>query len=235
MANLFHSESFETLEDQYQEELKEIERSIALNPVDYESYNEKIRILIYFNQYTEVLAFLDEMLGKFPEKEIELLMKKASILKMKKDLEAGLDIIEDLIEKYPENADLQNYRAYWLRYLGKKEEAIEILQQLIKDNPKNATYQDTLGEILLYFDEYEEATKKFLKAILLNDTGWFIYQTYIKLGICYLALEKYDLAVKNLEIGKNIIKQNENHFETKQNWLIIADLFLAEILEQKNT
>ncbi len=234
MANLFHSQSSETLEDQYQEELKEIERVIALNPVDYESYGEKIRILIYFNQYAEVLAFLDEMLEKFPEKEIELLMKKASILKMKKEVEAGLEIIEQLIEKYPENADLQNYRAYWLRYLGKKDEAIEILKQLIKNNPENATYHDTFGEILLYFDEFEEASKKFLKAILLNDQGWFIYQTYIKLGICYLALEKYDLAEKNLEMGKTIIKQNKNHFETDQNWLIIADLFLTEIMEQKD-
>ncbi len=234
MANLFHSESSKTLEDQYQEELKEIERLIALNPVDYESYGEKIRILIYFNQHAEVLAFLDEMLEKFPEKVIELLMKKASILKMKKEVEAGLEIIEELIEKYPENTDLQNYRAYWLRYLGKKEEAIEILKQLIKNNPENATYHDTFGEILLYFDEFEEASKKFLKAILLNDNDWFIYQTYIKLGICYLALEKYDLAIKNLEMGKKIIKQNENHFETNQNWLIIADLFLAEIMEQKD-
>jgi tetratricopeptide (TPR) repeat protein len=234
MANLFHSQASETLEEQYQEDLKEIERLIALDPVDYDSYNEKIRILIYYNQYAEVLAFLDEMLGKFPEKEIELLMKKASILKMRKEVEAGLVIVEDLLEKYPKNTDLQNYRAYWLRYLGKKEEAIEILQQLIKNYPENATYHDTLGEILLYFEEFDEAAKKFLKAIVLNNDSWFIYQTYIKLGSCYLALEKYDLAVKNLTKGKELIHKNVNDLETKKNWLTIADLFLAEIMELEN-
>ena len=231
MADVFQSQSTETVKLQYEEELKEIERSITQNPTDYNSYNSKIKILIYFNQYTEVLVSLDKMLGLFPEKEIDLLMKKASILKIKKDVKGGLDVIEDLIKKYPNNNDLQNYKAYWLRYLGKKEEALDIVQELIKSEPENTLYHDTYGEILMYFEEFEEATKKFLKAIVLDNDSWFIYQTYIKLGTCYLALENYDLAVKNFKMGKNLINKNVEDLETKQNWLSIADLFLTEIME----
>ncbi|MFX1566969.1 MAG: tetratricopeptide repeat protein [Promethearchaeota archaeon] len=234
LATIFHSQSSESLEQQYEEEIKEIERSIALKPKKYELYNSKIEILIYFNQYSEVLKTLDKMLQLFPEKEIELLMKKASILKIKKDIMSGFEIIEDLIKKYPDNNELQNYKAYWLRYLGKKEEAIEIVQELIKKEPKNATYHDTYGEILLYFEDYEEATKKFLKAIVLDMDNWFIYQTYVKLGTCYLALKNYDLAQKNLETGRNLIQEKVKDLETKQNWLAIADLFLAEVMDLKN-
>ncbi|MFW9875733.1 MAG: hypothetical protein ACFFG0_21735 [Candidatus Thorarchaeota archaeon] len=231
LANVFHLHSSETVEVQYEEEIKNIERSIAINPKNYKLFNSKIKILIYFNQYREVLITLDKMLELFPEKEIGLLMKKASILKIQKDIKAGLKIIEGLINKYPDNNELQNYKAYWLRYLGRKEEAIEVIKNLIKQEPKKAIYYDTYGEILLYFEDYEEAAQKFLKATLLNEDNWFIYQTYIKLGTCYLALEMYDLAQQNLETGKNLIQKNASDPETKQNWLSIADLFLAEIME----
>jgi len=49
------------------------------------------------------------------------------------------------------------------------------------------------------------------------------------LGICYKALENYDLALKNLKKGKELTKKNSIDSETKQKWLAIADLFLTEI------
>lgn len=234
LANLFHSTKPKTLESQFKEGIQEINRKIALNPMNYEYNNEKVRILVYFNHYSELLDFLDEMLEKFPEYEIELLMKKASILKIQRKLKAGLEIIEELIKKYPDNNDLLNYKAYWLQYLGNKEGALEIIQLLIQNNPESALYQDTLGEILMYFEEFENAAKIFLKVIILDPSSWFVYQTYIKLGSCYLALKKLDLAKKNFERGKELILENEKDAETKQNWLAIVELLLAELIEQKN-
>ena len=131
-------------------------------------------------------------------------------------------------------SSLLNYKAYWLKYLGNKEEAIETVQKLIKDHPKNALYYDTLGEILLHFEDFKEAATKFLKVIVLNKDSWFIYQTYIKLASCYLALEEYDLAEKNLEMGKKLIHENQQDVETKQNWLTIAELLYNDMIEQKN-
>lgn len=229
IVNIFQSKRSKTLEQQYKEKVEEIEKAIVLNPKDYDSYNSKIKILIYFNQYNELLMFLDKMLEKFPKKDIEIKMKKASILKIKRDVNTGLEIIEELIATYPDNNDLQIYKAYWLQYLGKKEEALDIVQKLIKNEPDNAIYNDTHGEILMYFKEYEEAAKKFLKAIVLKSDSWYIYQTYIKLGICYKALENYELAVKNLTKGKNLINQKVKDTETKQKWLSIANLFLSEL------
>jgi tetratricopeptide (TPR) repeat protein len=116
-----------------------------------------------------------------------------------------------------------------MQYLDDKEEAIKIIQKLVKDEPDNGLYHDTYGEILMSFEEYDEAAKKFLKTIVIAGDDWYIHQTYIKLGICYKALENYDLALQNLKKGKELTNKSSADADTKQKWLSIADLFLLEI------
>ena len=229
LSEIFDSQISEDLKSQYEEEVKEIDREIELNPMNIDLYKLKIKILIYFNQYNDVLRVLDNMLKAFPEEEIDIMMKKASILKRKRDLRAGLDIIEDLLKKYPKNKELLSYKAYWFQYLDKKDESLEIIQKLIDSEPDIGIYHDNYGEILMHFEEYEEAVKRFLKALVMGSDEWYIYQTYIKMGICYKALGNHDLAVKNLKKGKDIINKSSIDPDTKQKWLIIADLFLAEM------
>ncbi|MFX1572832.1 MAG: tetratricopeptide repeat protein [Promethearchaeota archaeon] len=189
----------------------------------------KIRILIYFNKYKDTITFLDEMLEIFPESEKDPEVLKAAVLRRMQNVETGLDIINELIQKYPKDNDLLSYKAYWLQYLDKKEEAIHLIHRLVELEPENGLYQDTYGEILMYFEEYDEAAKRFLKAIMVGSDAWYIYQTYIKLGICHKALENYDLALKNLKKGKDLTNKSSIDSETKQKWLSIADLFMNEI------
>jgi len=127
-----------------------------------------------------------------------------------KKIESGLEIINELIQKYPKDYDLLSYKAYWLQFLDRKEEAIKIIQKLIENEPDTGIYYDTYGEILMYFEEYKEAAKKFVKAMVLGSHDWYIYQTYIKLGICYTALGNLELGVENLNKGKNIVNESIN-------------------------
>jgi len=173
------------------------------------------------------------MIEEFPENEIDILMKKAYTLKKNQDLEAGLDIIEELIEKYPEDNILHNYKAYWLSYLGDKEKTFNILRELTENDPEKGIYHDTFGEILITFKEYEKAISEFQKAIEIDNNEWYIHQTYIKLGICYTALENFELALKFLKKGKELTNKIISDLESKNKWLAIADLFLAELEEQK--
>ena len=232
MATVFDSKISEDLKDQFEDQIKEIDNKLELDPQDINLYYSKMKILIYFNQYNNVLTLLDIMIEEFPEKEMDLMMKKASIFRKKKNLEAGLAIIEDLIKKFPRNNDLLSYKAFWFQYLDKKDEALEIIQGLIDSEPDKGIYHDNYGEILMYFEEFEEAVKRFLKALVLSKNEWFIYQTYIKLGICYKALgnqEDMALALNNLKKGKEIANKSSLDPDIKQKWLIIADLFLAEM------
>jgi len=234
MTDFMQSQNSETLESQYEDKIKEIDKEIKINPNNYELYNSKIRILLYFNQYSDVLRVLEKMMELFPEKEIDIMIKKAYTLKKDKNLEEGLEIIEELLEKYPKENTLHNYRAYWLSYLGKKQEALKILRNLIENEPEKGIYHDTYGEILITFKEYEKAIEEFQKAIEINSDDWFIHQTYIKLGICYTALENFELAIQNLKKGKDLTTKIISDFESKNRWLAIVDLFLAEIEEQKS-
>ncbi|MHA1933276.1 MAG: tetratricopeptide repeat protein, partial [Promethearchaeota archaeon] len=228
MTDLLQSQDSETLESQYQEKIKEIDNEIKIDLNNYELYNSKIRILLYFNQYSDVLVVLEKMRELFPEREVDIMIKKAYTLKKDKNLEQGLKIIEELLEKYPINYTLYNYKAYWLSYLGKNQEALNILHSLIEEEPEKGIYHDTLGEILISLKEYEKAIEEFQKAIEINSNEWFIHQTYIKLGICYKALGNHDLALRNLKKGKELTKKSTSDTETKQKWLKISDLFLTE-------
>ena len=232
MTDFMQSHNSEALESQYMEKIKEIENEISLTPKNYDLFNSKIRILLYFNQYNDVLTELENMLKLFPEKEIDIMIKKAFTLKKDKNVEDGLEIIEELIEKYPKDNSLRNYKAYWLSYLDKKQEALEILRELVKKEPEKGIYRDTYGEILIHFKEYEKAIQEFQKAIEIDSNDWFIYQTYIKIGICYIALENIELAFQYLKKGKELTSKILSDLESKNKWLAIVDLFLAETEER---
>ncbi|MFX0155582.1 MAG: tetratricopeptide repeat protein, partial [Candidatus Hodarchaeota archaeon] len=229
ITDAFQSKISENLVDKYEEQIKEIEKEIEIKPKNLNLYYSKIRVLIYFNQYKDTINFLEEMLEIFPESEKDIKVLKAAVLRRMQNVEAGLEIIESLIEKYPKVHDLLSYKAYWLQFLDKKQQALEIIQNLIEIEPEAGIYYDTYGEILMYFEDYEEAAKKFVKSMVLGAHEWYIFQTYIKLGICYKAIGNIDLAVENLNKGIELTEKKVKDSETKEKWLSIANLFLSEL------
>jgi len=215
--------------DNYEESIQEINNMISLNPNDYDLYISKENVLIYFNKYDELLSFLDEIIEIFPDEHKSIEIKRAYILKEKRNIEEGLRIINNLLDSYPDDKDLLVYKAYWLQYLARKEEAIETIQNLIEEDPNNGIYHDTYGEMLMSFQDYENAKNQFLKSIEISSDDWYIFQTYIKLGICDRELGNLESALENLKRGKKFIEKSRSDEDTKQKWLQIADLFLAEI------
>ncbi len=213
----------------FEEAFEKINKAIKRNPKELDLYYIKSKILIYFDRYNEALILLDGMVKDFPKHEKDLKMKKASILKGMRDLDGGLEIIDELIVKYPEDNDLLNYKAFWYQYLNNKEEALKIIQKLIKREPDNGIYIDSYGEILMAFNDHELAIDKFQRAIELDPNSWYIYQTYIKLGICYRALDDYDLAFEHLTKGRDLIDQSPSDLDTKQMWHSYAKPFIKEI------
>jgi len=229
MIDIFQIKSDEGIQENYREEINDIEIKIKDTPDNLDLYNSKIRILIYYNQFDELLELLDTMLDIFPKEELDIKMKKASVLRRMQEITAGLDIINELIDKYPKNDDLVSYKAYWLQYLDKKEESLHIIQELVEKIPENGMYHDTYGEILMYFEEYSDAVEEFLKSIELASDKWFIPQTYIKLGICYKELKDFENASIHMSKGTSLIEKSSMDAEIKQKWITIANLFLLEI------
>ncbi|MFW9942225.1 MAG: hypothetical protein ACFFFT_14395 [Candidatus Thorarchaeota archaeon] len=213
--------------------LMEIDKAIEINPKNTDLYYSKSKVLIDISEYREGLIVLDKMLKDFPKEEINIQIKRAYILKEMKKIEAGLEIIENLLEKYPNNNDLLNYKAFWLQFLNRKKDSLNLIQNLIKSEPDNATYHDTYGEILMYFTDYKSAIKEFEKSIEISSDDWYVYQTYIKLGICYKELENYELATDYFQKGLETIEKSTIDQETKIRWSTIANLFVTEIEQLK--
>ncbi|MFX0008538.1 MAG: hypothetical protein ACFFAV_17645, partial [Candidatus Hermodarchaeota archaeon] len=191
--------------NEFNKALSEIDEAIKLDPKNVDLYYSKSKILYDNGKYKQVLAYLDKMLLDFPQEEKNIQVKRAYILKEMKDVNAGLEIINDLIVKYPEDNDLLNYKAFWLQYLNRREESINLIQDLIERAPNNATYHDSYGEILMFFKKYEDAIGEFLKVINISSDDWYLYQTNIKVGICYREIEDYKKAVEYLKKGKELI------------------------------
>jgi len=213
----------------FDEAIESIDNALSLEPDNADYYNSKNKILMYFDQFEEVMALLDKMLVKFPEDEKNITIKKAYILKERKNVEEGLELINELIEKYTKDNTLLLNKANWLHNLDKKEAALNILQELIEREPENGIYHDTRGEILMHYEDYDKAIIEFMKAIETSQDNWFIFQTYIKLGICDKELGNFEIALENLNKGKKFLEKSRSDEETKQKWRQIADLFLAEI------
>ncbi len=209
--------------------IQEIDKLLKSEPNNIELYLSKCAILKYYNKYDELLDLLDDMLQSFPDLEVDLSLKKADVLKLMGDLNAGYEILENLSHKYPEDIKLQMYKAYWLMYLNKKDQSLNLMKNILDRESNNGIFYDTYGEILMNYEEYESATEQFQKAIELGEKEWFIYQTYIKLGICYKELEDYKLALENLRVGKDYTEKSQADQDTKQKWITIANLFLTEM------
>jgi len=216
-----------------EEALKQADEKIASDPENLNLYYAKEHILIYFNKYTELLDLLEEMLERFPKEVKEIRLKQAFVLKEQRNLDEGFNIIKELIVKYPQDKDLIIYKVYWLQYLNEKEKALNLIRGLIDDEPQNGVYHDTYGEILMAYRDYENAIREFQKTIEINNETWYSFQTYIKLGICYKELGKFELAREYLIRGKDFTNKSTTDFETKQKWLTIVDLFLSEIEEMR--
>ncbi|MBY9009234.1 MAG: hypothetical protein KGD74_05155, partial [Candidatus Lokiarchaeota archaeon] len=63
---------------------------------------------------------------------------------------------------------------------------------------------------------------------VLGSHDWYIYQTYIKLGICHKVLGNLELGIENLKKGKALVNKSIKDPDTKKKWLSIVDLFLSE-------
>ena len=229
-ALLFMLKSRVLLElNKYEEAIELVDKAINIDPNKVDFYFSKSAVLMYFNEYPKLLDLLDDMLGKFPNIEKNLKMKKASVYKLLGNLKEGFKIVDELLEKNPEDKELRNFKAYWYQYLNKKDEALNTLKELIESEQDNGEYYDSYGEILMNYEEYEKAVEQFQKAIELSSSGRFIYQTYIKLGICFKELENYELAIEYLKKGKEFTYKSISDHEIKKKWIVIADIFLTEM------
>ncbi|MFX0059835.1 MAG: tetratricopeptide repeat protein [Candidatus Heimdallarchaeota archaeon] len=202
----------------YEEALEEAEKINHLKPKSLWLYFSKIKILLKLEKFEEVIKLTDELLEKFPNHKNKILHKKAFFLYWMEDYNESLKIINNLLEEKPNDPKLLNNKLYELGKLKRKEDALEIGKKLVELAPKDGNYHDSYGEILLWFGQFQEAIKEFKLAMDLEPNGWYCYQTSIKMGDAYRALEQYENAIASYKKGLNHAARCICDFENLDEW-----------------
>jgi len=191
----------------YDESIDSIDSAIELVPTLRPLYARKAYLLIISKRENDALNLIDELLESHPSLKRHLLLEKSYIHVILKQYEEGLKAVNEAIELYPQDTNFINNKAFILGYLGRREEALETAEYLLSLNPKWGNSYDTYGEILMVFEEYENAIEKFKDALNLEPSGWFAFETCLKMGKCYKKLGKIEKALEFYERGKKLTEK----------------------------
>ena len=217
--------------DKEEEALEEINFAIDLKGDIVDLYYSKLKLLSSLGRYDEAMTILQEAMDRFPESKKYMLMQQAYVYKMRGDYQSGLDIITHLTETYPKEVDFSNNKAYWHIYIyrenrdkGIEDEenkiaAIETIKSLTEIAPKEGNYFDSYGEILMIIGDYKSAIKMYEKAIETEPNGWFIPETYVKMGKCNEKLGFYEKADANFLKARQIVRYCFCHIKKRKEWL----------------
>ncbi len=110
-----------------------------------------------------------------------------------------------LINKYPDNINLQNILGYALRSQWKSVEAIKIFESIIKKNPNYYFAYNNVGNVLKDLCRLEDAKKYYEKCIKINSKH---INAYIGLGQTLLDLHKLE---ESAQIFKEALKIEPNN------------------------
>lgn len=179
-----------------------VDKAIEILPNSIFQYNVKIFLLRNSERTFEALELIDEYVEKYPKFKKGLLKQKSIIFWSNRDYDESFKVINELSELYPNDSDIINNKVVFLASLNRKEEAIETAEHLLKIDPNHGNSYDTYGEILQMFGDHKQAIKKYEKALKMEPTGWFIGQTFIRMGECYEELGMYDEALDFYKTGK---------------------------------
>ncbi|MFW9999631.1 MAG: tetratricopeptide repeat protein [Candidatus Hodarchaeota archaeon] len=215
--------------NKFEEALEAIDNGLDLDPKDIKLHFMKYNILQDYGRIDEVLELIDEGIKLFPEMKTKLLTHKAYLYKKKTNYDKGLEIIDDLWQKYPKDLDLLNNKVYYHLYRGDKQGAIKAGKLLTELAPDDGNFHDSYGEVLTEFGEYEEALKILQKALDLDPLGWFTYNTYHQLARCHIKLGNYGLARETLDKGVHATETCFCGIKLREEWKEKKQKLLTEI------
>jgi len=218
------------------EALNNINNALVLAPEDINLYHHKVYILYSSNKTLEAIDLLDYIIEQFEEDRFKMMQTKCVVYYRMKDFESALKVNDETIKQFPKDQYISNYpsilnnRALMFAELDRKEEAIETAKEMIELNKEDGNMRDSFGEILLIVGDYDDAIEQFEEAIEMDPTGWYVDQSYIKMGLCYMKLGDFEKAKENFEIGKDLLKKKPPRERTIYDHN--PDVYLMELKEK---
>ncbi|TFG19797.1 MAG: hypothetical protein EU533_06530, partial [Promethearchaeota archaeon] len=197
------------------ESLNQIENAIILTPEDFGLYHQKVYILFSSKRLVEAFDLIDYIVEQFEDGKFMMMQTKSVIYYKDKDFESALKVSDEMLKMFPieksktDYASMLNNRALFFAEIGRKEEAIETAKEMIDVDKENGNLRDSFGEILLIMEDYDDAIEQFGEAIKLAkpSNNWYVDQSYIKMGLCYMKMGIYDKAKESFETGRALLEK----------------------------
>jgi len=210
-----------------------INKAIEMVPNKLELYHKKLYFL-QKERHFEAIDLIEQLSQDtmYKEKKRDLMQVKSFVYYRLGDYANGLAAIDEALSDLPDDTRLLNNRAIFLVKLGRKNEAIETSERMVNINPTDGNLYDSYGEVLMLCGDYEGAITQFNKAIETDDQGWYLEQTYLKMGNSYKELGLYEKARECFEKGK---KLSERLLPTEREiYEYNADELLLEVEKKLN-
>ena len=150
-------------------------------------------------KYIDVISLCDKALN------INENLSDAYSFRANAKLELGeynnaLDDFNELIKRYPNEAEHYYDRCFVYYQMDRFEDAIIDINKAIELEPKTALYQYEKGRLEYELKRYNEAIADLTNAIALEP----FEESYMYRGYCYQHLEKYDLALADYNSASEI-------------------------------
>jgi len=118
-------------------------------------------IYSHARRWDEAINKFNQLMTEFPEKKNVVLLCQFSLSNVyvqKGELRQGEEILEKVLEVYPENAQVNNDLGYLWADQGKNlDKAEKMIRKALSMEPENGAYLDSLGWVLFKLEKYDDA------------------------------------------------------------------------------
>ena len=138
-------------------------------------------LLLSRSDRKEALTLLDDYATEHPESEFDLTLTKAHLLADHGEAEAGVQLLDASLQRYPSHPSIEYERATILEQAGRVHDSVEVLQHLLTERADDPTLLNALGYTLADHNlELSHAESLIRKALLtmpdnpaaLDSLGW---------------------------------------------------------------
>jgi tetratricopeptide (TPR) repeat protein len=151
----------------------------------YDASMAAVSVLLKQKDYTEAENRINELLAKFPNQHLNILLLKAEIYNEQKDHQTAFDVLSDALKQFPEHRDLLYTRSLIAEKINRMDVLESDLKKILLKNPEDAGALNALGYTLVdrteRYDEAEQYLQQAIKlqpeeAVIIDSMGWLQFK-----------------------------------------------------------
>ena len=191
----------------WEDALDTILRLMHYRFVTWEVYLQAASLYSLKEKYASAVSVLQAGYERFPKK-IRLLFLQGVYQERQGDLDATIDVMQQVIELDPTHSSAHNYLGYLYAEMDKNlEEAEHLIKTALSLKPGDGYYLDSLGWVYYKQGRYEKALEVLSEALRRVPTEGVVIE---HLGDVYLALERRAEALKMFHEAMKYLKEDRD-------------------------